>query len=77
MYTKLDRIAELAKQKPNEKFTSLIHLINKEMLIQCHNEINGNKATGVDGITRNSYEKNLEENINNLLDRMKKFKYKQ
>ena len=47
VYTKLDRIAELAKQKPNEKFTSLIHLINKEMLIQCHNEINGNKATGV------------------------------
>lgn len=43
METKLERIAEA---KPNERFTSLIHLINKEPLIQCHNEMNARKASG-------------------------------
>lgn len=45
METKLERIAEVAKAKPNERFTSLIHLINKEPLIQCHNEMNVRKAS--------------------------------
>lgn len=76
MYTKLERIAEIAKEKPNEKFTSLIHLINKEMLTICHNELKANKAVGIDGVTKDEYEENLDENLENLLERMKKFKYK-
>lgn len=48
MSTKLERIAEIAKEKPKEKFTSLIHLIDKEMLMQCHKEFKGNKAIGID-----------------------------
>jgi len=31
METKLARIAEVARTKPKEKFTSLAHLINEEM----------------------------------------------
>ena len=76
MYTKLDRIAEIARENPEEKFTSLIHLINKEMLIRCHHELSGNKATGVDKVTKKEYGENLEENIEDLLSRMKTFKYK-
>lgn len=76
MYTKLERIAEIAKNSPKEKFTSLIHLINKEMLIECHNELSGNKATGVDKLTKKEYEMNLEGNIENLIARMKAFKYR-
>ncbi|WP_243414605.1 hypothetical protein [Sporosalibacterium faouarense] len=52
METKLERIAEIAKSKPKEKFTSLIHLINKESLIQCHGEMRGKKVAGVDEITK-------------------------
>ncbi|MBU3221136.1 reverse transcriptase, partial [Clostridium algidicarnis] len=74
MYTKLNRIAEIARNKPKEKFTSLIHLVNKEMLIMCHNELSGNKATGVDKVTKKEYEANLEGNIDDLLNRMKVFK---
>ena len=62
METKLARIAEIAKANPKERFTSLIHLINKEMLIQCHNEMSGKKATGVDEVTKAEYEQNLEGN---------------
>ena len=76
METKLERIAEVAKSKPNEKFTSLIHLINEETLIQCHNEMKANKATGVDEITKELYDSNLLENIDGLIARMKRQAYK-
>ena len=44
METKLERIAEVAKSEPKERFTSLIHLINKESLIQCHDEMKAKKG---------------------------------
>jgi RNA-directed DNA polymerase len=76
MSTKLDRIAEIAKAKPKEQFTSLIHLIDKEMLKQCHEELDGNKATGTDKVTKQEYEMKLEENIDGLIVRMKNHTYK-
>ncbi|KLU60276.1 hypothetical protein CEB3_c31270 [Peptococcaceae bacterium CEB3] len=51
MLTKLAGIAEVAKLRPQEKFTSLAHLINVDMLRMCHTEMDGKKATGVDGVT--------------------------
>ena len=36
METKLRRIASIIKSNPKTKFTSLYHLINKELLIKCH-----------------------------------------
>lgn len=44
MKTKLERIAEISAHSPRPEFTSLYHLINKEMLLQCHKELNGSKA---------------------------------
>ena len=44
MNTKLQRIADIAKENPKEKFSALIHHVNKEMLMQCHKELKGNKA---------------------------------
>ena len=46
MLTKLDRIAEIAKEKPKEKFTSLMQLIDEDILKYCHDELDRNKATG-------------------------------
>ena len=62
METKLERIAEISANSPRPEFTSLYHLINKEMLLQCHKELDGNKAVGVDEITKKEYERNLEQN---------------
>lgn len=76
METKLERIAEVARAKPKEKFTSLIHLINKETLIQCHNEMKAKKSSGIDNITKEMYDDNLEENVINLTVRMKRQAYK-
>ena len=75
METKLARIAEISKQKPKEMFTSIYHLINKDLLIQCHKELNGKKAKGIDGITKAKYEENLEQHIKdtNIIKLINKF----
>jgi len=52
METKLERIAQIAKANSKERFISLKHLINKEPLIHCHEEMSGRKASGIDEITK-------------------------
>ncbi|NLL06392.1 MAG: hypothetical protein GX270_11550 [Clostridiaceae bacterium] len=42
------------------------------MLKECHEEIDGNKAFGIDKVTKQEY----EENIINLWNRLKSFSYK-
>lgn len=76
METQLTRIAEIAKERPNERITSLAFLINKESITKSHHKMKTGKATGVDEITKEEYEKNLEPNIDLLIDRMKKQAYK-
>ena len=52
-----------------------MHLFNKESLVQCFNELGGRKAVGVDGVNKASYGANLDENLNDLLARMKRMVY--
>ena len=76
METKLARISQLSKENPDMVFTSLGHLLNKEMLKSCHAQMDGTKAVGIDGITKEEYGRSLEENINALMERLKKKSYK-
>ncbi len=76
METKLSRIAEIARTKPKESFTSLYHLLNEEMLLQCHRELNGHKAVGIDKVTKAEYEENLDENIQDLVQRLRRQSYR-
>jgi group II intron reverse transcriptase/maturase len=76
METKLLRIAELAKSDPKMKFTSLVHLLNKQTLTQCHHELPNRKATGINGTTKEQYGENLEENIEELVSRLKSKSYR-
>lgn len=76
MGTKLERIAEITANTRRPEFTSLYHHINAEMLKQCHRELDGNKAVGIDKVTKAKYEVNLEENISNLVNRLKNKSYK-
>ena len=76
METKLERIASKSANTKRPEFTSLYHLINKEMLLQCHRELDGSKAVGIDEITKREYSENLESNIENLVDRLKRKAYK-
>jgi len=76
METILTRIAELAKRNHDMVFTSLVHLLNKENLKQCHNELPSGKATGVNGVTKEEYGNDLDENIKRLVERLKKKAYR-
>jgi RNA-directed DNA polymerase len=76
METKLARIAEMAKADAKTRFTSIGHFINAEALIESHNEMETGKATGVDGVTKETYEKNLEANVANLVGRLKQKSYR-
>ncbi|MBQ8987446.1 MAG: hypothetical protein IJ100_09475, partial [Lachnospiraceae bacterium] len=66
METKLERISHLSKANPEMVFKSVYHLINKELLTSCHNDMDGKKAVGIDGVTKEKYGEELESNIDNL-----------
>ena len=54
----------------------LMKYINKESLKEQHEKQKRGKATGIDNVTKEEYESNIDENIENLLERMKQFKYR-
>jgi len=76
METKLDRIREMSASNPKMVFTSLYHLINESLLRECHKEMDGKKATGVDNVTKAEYEANLDGNLKDLVERLKRKSYK-
>ncbi len=72
METKLERIPQLSKENPKMVFTSISHLINEDMLKHCHERMDGDKAVGMDGVAKEEYSRNLDENLQNLVDRLKR-----
>ena len=73
--TKRQRIAELAKQKPEMAFTSLNHLLDLDLLREAFSRTPKDKAPGVDGQTYADYEANLEDNLRSLLARVRSGTY--
>src|SRR4030042_984664 len=61
---------------PQGKRISLIHLLNEDFLRVCFQRLKRDAATGVDGVTVKEYEANLEDNIKDLVARMKAWKYR-
>ena len=52
MGTKLGRIAEISVATRRPISTSLYHLINEDLLKECHRELDGKKAVGIDKVTK-------------------------
>lgn len=76
METKLTRIAEIAKKNHDMTFTSLVHLLDEHNLKRCHHELPGGKAPGTKGVTKEIYGNKLDENIKNLVGRLKNKAYR-
>lgn len=74
--TKLNRITWLSKQDHAKEFECLMHLFNYESLMDCFQQLDKNKAVGIDGIDKMTYAKNLEENIKELISKMKDMAYR-
>ncbi len=68
-------IALKAKEYPKCKFTSLMHLLTEDFLKECFRELKRRKSPGIDGITVSEYEEQLDENIADLVARLKAKQY--
>ena len=73
--TKQERIAGLAKQSPQMAFTSLAYLLDIDWLKEAYQRTRKDGAVGVDGMTAEDYERDLEGNLQRLLDRAKSGTY--
>lgn len=74
--TKLKRIAWLSERDPQKEFNNLMHLFNEESLKECFNELDGRKAVGADGVNKASYEENLDDNLQKLIEQMTRMAYR-
>ena len=74
--TKQRRIAYLARQSPEMGFTSLAYLMDLDWLKEAYRRTRKDGAVGVDGVTAEEYEQDLEGNLQRLLDRAKSGTYK-
>lgn len=74
METKRQDIRTLSKRYP--KLETLMNRVDKESLLRQHRLQKRNKASGIDKVTKEEYEENLEENIDNLINRLKSFQYR-
>lgn len=74
MSNEIVRISNIAKQF--QKVDSVMYALNKENLKTNAMKIAGNRAVGIDQVTKREYIANLDENIDNLILRMKQMAYK-
>ena len=75
-WQKLSLISGHARRDPDFQFTSLAHLLNVEYLRDCYKSLNRNKAVGIDNVSWEEYGRNLDENLELLVSRLKRKKYK-
>ena len=74
-WTKLSLISLHARRDRNLQFTSLAHLLDVEYLRGCYYSLNRNKAAGIDNVSWHEYGVNLDENLEQLVSRLKRKKY--
>ena len=73
---KLQRIAEQAQQYPERVFTTLVHLIDVAFLREAYRRTRKDAAPGPDGVTAAQYAENLEENLQQLYERLRSGRYR-
>ncbi len=73
--TQQQRRAELAKQRPDVRFTSLHHYLDVDWLHEAYRRLRKDSVPGYDGQTVADYGKDLETNLQSLLDRAKSGTY--
>ena len=72
----LERIRIAARQRRKERFTSLFHHISIELLGIAFSELRRDAAAGIDGLTWQDYERDLERNLEDLHARVQRGAYR-
>ena len=75
--TDITRIIDKAQQYPKLVFTSLYHHVTDiDNLRECYKLLDGNKSTGIDRVSKIEYGKNLDANLQDLTNRLKRMGYR-
>lgn len=72
----LSRITELAKEDPGRKFLSIAHLLTPEAMHEAFLMLRRDASAGVDQVTYRDYEKQAEQKIQQLHERLKNKTYR-
>ena len=73
--TKRQRIAELARTKSGVALSTLHHVLDLEWMREAYRLTRKDGAPGIDGVMAAEYAQNLEDNLSDLLERMKSGRY--
>jgi len=76
MQTSLHGIAKRAENSPKHRFGNLFSLLNEENLRWCFPQLNRKAAPGVDAVCYGTFEANLDENIQRIVEDLKGNRYK-
>jgi group II intron reverse transcriptase/maturase len=72
----LSRVRQAARQRKKERFTALLHQVNVDTLQMAFYALKRKAAAGVDGVTWQDYEVNLERNLEDLHGRVHRGAYR-
>jgi RNA-directed DNA polymerase len=72
----LERIRKVARERKKEKFTALLHHISTDLLEQAFDELKVDAAPGVDRVTWEDYEADLDRNLTDLHERVHRGAYR-
>jgi RNA-directed DNA polymerase len=72
----LERIRKVARERKKERFTTLFHHINIDLLEEAFYQLKENAASGVDRLTWPDYEAEIERNLEDLHDRVQRGAYR-
>lgn len=66
--TSLEGIAKRARSCRDHRFRDLDRLLNVDLLRECWHDLNKDAASGVDGVTAEAYQEDLEANLEDLVE---------
>jgi RNA-directed DNA polymerase len=72
----LDRVRQAARQRKKEKFTTLFHHLNVDLLRKAFLALKREAAAGVDGLTWKDYAADLDPNLTDLHARVHRGAYR-
>ena len=74
--TKLALLSQRARKEPKCRFTSLAHLLDERFLKECYYKLGRDRASGIDGVSWKEYGEHLDENLSDLVARLKAKRYR-
>ena len=76
MSPEIRKVVDRARREPEGRFHSLAHLLDVPALAAAYWSIRKDAAVGVDGVTKDQYGQDLEQNLQDLYARLRSKRYR-